>query len=75
MSGCQLIEKGPQFIELATLIPFTQFLEEILEPLASKLRVKVCTHMPHAPPTMQVRPGNVNIATFLQFLTADSMPL
>jgi len=68
VTGGQLIEEGLYFIKLASLIFPTHFPKKILQPLASELRVQISTHMPHAPPTMQVWPSNVNVPAFLQFL-------
>ena len=68
MTRSKLIKHGPYFVKLALLILSTHFLEKILEPLASKLGVKIHSQMPHAPSTMQVWPRNMNVAIFLQFL-------
>jgi len=68
MTGGQLVQVGPYFIKFASLILFTQFLEKILQPLASEMRVEISPHMPHAPSTMQVWPSDINIPALLQFL-------
>lgn len=55
-ASSSLIQSFLECIELYLLVLVAQPLENIHQVLVVKLLVKVCTHVPHAPPTLQIYP-------------------